>query len=376
MDRENSVFSDEILPKSKEWKQLYKKASSKDKKTMDSIIKSMNESVGSKDKPFLQISKKDYATLNSKGKFTATKMGTKFSHRPSPSMYKQYPEGLKFVTIKNPNTNEIETIKVKDVDHTDSAIYIELVKESVNEGINLKSLEPINGSYGFNQLSKMSDMGSVTKITKKIFDNLVEKLKKAGADVLTGDDDKLYTVFSYGDNYNLVKLKENINEATYTNQTGVKSAVLKEPEFYHLHKPKAISWIRGKDVKILFYGRFMIFTDGKRELVTTNSKPFRVVKALGRASKETINQFNNLGESVINEANEYDVFQKLFKKAGGNEIKFYDEIQALHDKMGHPKYMKFVSMALKSHGVDMFRDPKIKNPAEAEEYLYNLLKNK
>lgn len=160
-----------------------------------------------------------------------------------------------------------------------------------NESVNIKSLEPISGAYGFNQLSKMSDMGSVTKLSKQIFEKLVKLLEKSGADIFTDDQDKMYTVFSYGDNYNLVKLKEGINES-------------------------------------------------------------------------------------INESGEFDIAQKLFKKAGGKEIKFYDELEILHDKLGHPKFMLWLSAVLKSKGVNMYKDPKIKNPQEAEEYLYNLLKTK
>ena len=106
------------------------------------------------------------------------------------------------------------------------------------------------------------------------------------------------------------------------------------------------------------------YTDRYNKTVTENT---RFGKWLATRKDES---------KTINESDEFTLAQKLFKQASGNEIKFYDELQTLHDKMGHPKYMKFISMALKSHGVDMFRNPKIKNPAEAEEYLYNLLKSK
>lgn len=71
---------------------------------------------------------------------------------------------------------------------------------------------------------------------------------------------------------------------------------------------------------------------------------------------------------------EYKIAKSIFKKVGGNEIKFYDELELLHDKLGHPKYMIWLSNALRGYKVDMYKDPKIKNKAEAEEALYLLSK--
>lgn len=72
--------------------------------------------------------------------------------------------------------------------------------------------------------------------------------------------------------------------------------------------------------------------------------------------------------------NEYKLAQKLVKKAGKNEVKFYDELEELHNKLGHPKYMVWLSNALRGYKVDMYKDPKIKNRAEAEEALFLLSK--
>jgi len=69
--------------------------------------------------------------------------------------------------------------------------------------------------------------------------------------------------------------------------------------------------------------------------------------------------------------NEYKIAEKMNK---GNEQKFYDDLQAMEDKLGHSKTMLFISNALRGYGVDMFKDPKIKNPADAQEALFLLSK--
>jgi Ca2+-binding EF-hand superfamily protein len=71
---------------------------------------------------------------------------------------------------------------------------------------------------------------------------------------------------------------------------------------------------------------------------------------------------------------EYKLAKQLLKKASGEEIEFYDELEDLHTKLGHPKYMIWLSNALRGYKVDMYKDPKIKNKAEAEEALYILSK--
>jgi len=83
---------------------------------------------------------------------------------------------------------------------------------------------------------------------------------------------------------------------------------------------------------------------------------------------------NEAGEYVEKHNNENKISMQIYKKVGGNEIKFYDELEHLHDKMGHPKYMKWLSGALRGYNVDMFRTSKIKNKGEAEEALYILSK--
>jgi hypothetical protein len=68
---------------------------------------------------------------------------------------------------------------------------------------------------------------------------------------------------------------------------------------------------------------------------------------------------------------EYKTAEKMNK---GNEQSFYDSLSVLEEKLGHPKYMIFLSNALRGYKVDMYKDPKIKNQQEAEEALFLLSK--
>lgn len=79
-------------------------------------------------------------------------------------------------------------------------------------------------------------------------------------------------------------------------------------------------------------------------------------------------------DHVTKHNDEYKLAQQLVKKSGKNEMKFYDELEAIHEKLGHPKYMKWLSAALRGYNVDMYRDSKIKNQSEAEEALFILSK--
>jgi len=74
---------------------------------------------------------------------------------------------------------------------------------------------------------------------------------------------------------------------------------------------------------------------------------------------------------INNHKDEYKQAEKLNK---GNEVKFYDTLSQMEDKIGHPKFMIFLSNALRGYKVDMYKDPKIKNPQDAQEALFLLSK--
>ena len=69
-----------------------------------------------------------------------------------------------------------------------------------------------------------------------------------------------------------------------------------------------------------------------------------------------------------------DEYKQAEKMNNGNEKKFYDMLQQMEEKVGHGKTMLFISNALRGYGVDMFKDPKIKNPQDAQEALFLLSK--
>jgi hypothetical protein len=77
---------------------------------------------------------------------------------------------------------------------------------------------------------------------------------------------------------------------------------------------------------------------------------------------------------IQNHNDEYKMAVKINKSVKGDEIAFYDELEKLHQKLKHAKYMIWLSNSLRGYKVDMYKDPKIKNKAEAEEALYKLTK--
>jgi len=74
---------------------------------------------------------------------------------------------------------------------------------------------------------------------------------------------------------------------------------------------------------------------------------------------------------INNHKDEFKVAEKMNK---GNEVKFYDSLSQMEEKIGHPKFMIFLSNALRGYKVDMYKDPKIKNPQDAQEALFLLSK--
>ena len=81
----------------------------------------------------------------------------------------------------------------------------------------------------------------------------------------------------------------------------------------------------------------------------------------------------NMTKSVNeNSSAEFKLAQKLNKR-DSSEMEFYDELENVTQKLGQPKYMVWLSNALKFKGIDIKSEPSIKNPQEAEEFLYNAL---
>lgn len=105
-------------------------------------------------------------------------------------------------------------------------------------------------------------------------------------------------------------------------------------------------------------------------------REYELIKRINGGIKESVNEakfgYTDSTSSYINKHNnEYKIAKRMNR---GNEQKFYDDLQAMEDKIGYPKTMKFISNALRGYKVDMFKDPKIKNPADAQEALFLLSK--
>ena len=94
-------------------------------------------------------------------------------------------------------------------------------------------------------------------------------------------------------------------------------------------------------------------------------------KVKGMVGESKFGYTDSTSSYIDKHNNEFKMAEKLNK---GNEIKFYDELSSIEEKIGHPKYMKWLSNALRGYKVDMFKDPKIKNKGEAEEALFRLSK--
>ena len=109
---------------------------------------------------------------------------------------------------------------------------------------------------------------------------------------------------------------------------------------------------------------------------TLAKQGYKLTRESVNESNESVNEakfgYKDSTASYINKhKDEYKQAEKMNK---GNEKRFYDMLQQMEEKVGHGKTMLFISNALRGYGVDMFKDPKIKNPQDAQEALYLLSK--
>jgi len=202
-------------------------------------------------------------------------------------------------------------------------------KTSKSESVNERQLKGLDGIDSKTPLSKISDTQKL-KIIQGTGNNISFKVPK-------GFNRNFWQVFSKG------KIK--------------KKKSLKGEIVYYL-PGKFIDSPSFKSVKDLING---VDWDGVQRT---------------REFNESVNEakfgYKDSTASYINKHNdEYKQAEKINK---GNEIKFYDSLEKMEDKIGHPKFMIFLSNALRGYGVDMYKDPKIKNPQDAQEALFLLSK--
>ena len=155
--------------------------------------------------------------------------------------------------------------KLKDFDKEDwkwnskSGLY-DKVNESVNEA-------KVNYDFSEDELKRVLKLLGRNASTEV---KMIKAFEKAFGRKLTRDE-----------------LFESVNEAKYTNQTGIKSALMKDSNFSSLLTPKEIKWINGSDVKIYKgIGMNFSFTDGKSQMIVNVNKPMSIVKKLGRAGND------------------------------------------------------------------------------------------
>jgi len=163
-----------------------------------------------------------------------------------------------------------------------------------------------------------------------------------------------------------------VNEMKYSNQTGIKSSVLRDNEFSNLLSPKEQKWARGNDVKIYKDQFSFIFTDGKREMVFNLKKPYSVVKPMGNARSE-IKKVYQQNESVIEEKVYIDFLNKKkgFKQ---DRIKFNSYEDAV--KWARKNFDKFSPDMIKFESVNEALWPKSKLSSKFQFVLAPELKKK
>jgi hypothetical protein len=147
---------------------------------------------------------------------------------------------------------------------------------------------------------------NIFRMLKQKYSNNISKMRDGLEDILKQNKTKNDQAEVMRDEFNkFFKIKtETVTEAKYSDQTGIKSSLLNEPEFTNLFQPKVFNWMRGKDVKIFKvqnYSTTFTITDGKMEIVVNISKPMSVIKPYGRVRREVKDLFSKT--ETVNEVN-------------------------------------------------------------------------
>jgi hypothetical protein len=242
----------------------------------------------------------------------------------------------------------------------DSSLYsskTESITEASDKPMMAKSGNDILVDTTFVQLSNkfgkldhiwMGDFSLETKDGKVEFNRVNKTINgfKGRAHELVGDKTAITKLIK--DMKPKVVKESVVNEMKYSNQTGIKSSVLRDNEFSNLLSPKEQKWARGNDVKIYKDQFSFIFTDGKREMVFNLKKPYSVVKPMGNARSE-IKKVYQQNESVIEEKVYIDFLNKKkgFKQ---DRIKFNSYEDAV--KWARKNFDKFSPDMIKFESVN------------------------
>ena len=264
----------------------------------------------------------------------------------------EYVSGGKYIgySWKDKNNKEhYEETKVSN--HTDLNSLIKTITAEIryqrihkNESVNEATLKPgtklryeknnfvidyvvdkkYTGKDGFDKY--------ILKVVKSTSFNYPNKIKVGSTEEY--EDSRLTGLIRNG----VIKFvkNESINESKYSDQTGIKSSLLNEPEFTKLFQPKVFNWMRSNNVKIFKvqnYSTIFTITDGKMEIVINTAKPMSVIKPYGRARGEVKNLFSKT--ETVNEYDEWkntrtqskNIFRMLKQKYNNNISKMRDGLE-------------------------------------------------
>ena len=168
--------------------------------------------------------------------------------------------------------------------------------------------------------------------------------------------------------------KGGIKESIQSINEGIKHFIHVETPTQIVSKPIAaqILALAKKGVRSNEIGLNMHFFGNQQAAVDAFQKvKNKIYFSLHKTDEATHGYSDSKASYIDKHKDEYKTAEKMNK---GNEQSFYDSLSALEEKLGHPKYMIFLSNALRGYKVDMYKDPKIKNQQEAEEALFLLSK--
>ena len=125
--------------------------------------------------------------------------------------------------------------------------------------------------------------------------------------------------------------QQQTNESTsqsYSDQTGIKRAIMLDNEFSQLVDPYRTAFIADPKTKIFSTGTALVFTDGKREFVVSKNRPMNVLKGVSNARAIIKDLYNNslespepLKEDVNNEVGtDSGIFQMILVYVTKNRI--------------------------------------------------------
>ena len=266
------------------------------------------------------------------------------------------------------------------------------IDESVNEAASKEAMgiAALTGTRG----SAVQDFINKNRInSKKLFKalksaNLQGRMNFASAlSGKPGNPNEKLTIKLFGESVN-EGTKYKVGQKTPVGKivgTSVWGKGSKQEWFYDVQKPgyapkqyseKSLDKIMGESVNEEKPGLWANIRAKQKRGEKPAHKNSQAHKDAVKAGKQINNEakfgYKDSTASYINKHK--DEYKQAEKMNNGNEKKFYDMLQQMEEKVGHGKTMLFISNALRGYGVDMFKDPKIKNPQDAQEALFLLSK--